>query len=307
MKHSHSSVALAVAAGLFSVAAQAGIHAVDCTGCTAAQVEALVPRCEQGVRYITDFAAARLYKGCYTLTGVEPRVVIHGGPTTLATKKYRWMQPSAATQNSFQTYLDVYNNNGHVRAQAARVYVRDDLTPKINLGGDDGYMNAYDAVRATANNDAVRNWLNSTILTSQRVAALPGKYPFSPALTTAIVTLLNSLDSSIISVDFNVKIEVVFHDGSTREYTVDKYGEWAAVPDSARDAHGNPIPETYDDVANNGGSQTYGFGGSGPDYDQGNFVHTITLFGIPIYGDTGATYGCSWNGSNNTLTCTKSR
>jgi len=312
MKHHRSSIGLAIAAGLFAAgAAQAGIviQAKDCTGCTAAQIQALVPSCEQGERYITDFAAGRLYEGCYDISGLSPRAVpINGNglrPLTQGTKIYHWIQPPAYLQNSFQAYLDVYNLNGHVRAASAAVHVQVDIQPKINLGADDGYMNAYDAVSATANNDVVLNWLESTLLTTQRVSAFPGSAPFSPAYAAALTTLLNSIKSSLLSVDFKVLITVVFHDGSTRQYTVDQYGDWATVPKSARDAHGNPIPEKYDDVAD-GGNQTYGFGG-GPGYDQTNFVHTITLFGVPIQGDSGTTYGCVWNGSSNTLTCTRSK
>lgn len=312
MTHYRSSIALAIAAGLFAAAAQAGItvQAKDCTGCTIAQIEALVPSCEQGERFITDFAAGRLYEGCYDIAGVSPRSIPINGdaprPMAQGTKVYHWIQPTAAYQNTFQAYLDVYNLNGHMRAASAAVRVQVDIRPKINLGADDGYMNAFDAVSATANNDVVVNWLNSTLITTQRVSALPGSAPFSPAYTAAITSLINSIKTAIVSVDFKVLITVVFHDGSTRQYTVDQYGDWTTVPKSARDAHGNPIPEKYDDVAG-GGRQTYGFGGGGPDYDQRNFASTIRLWGIPVQGDSGATWGCVWSGSSNTLTCTRSK
>jgi hypothetical protein len=302
-----SPVAIAVAACFFSAAAQAGVavNATDCSVCTAAQLEALVPNCEQGSRLISDFEAGRLYQGCYDIKGVQRRVVTRSGPVPMTSKIYHWTQPPAYMQNTFQAYLNVYNNNGHVRSQSATAYVHLDLVPKIHLG-DDGYMNAYDAVYAPVNNDAVLDWLNTTTFTTSNTSAAPGHAPFSPALAAAVNQLMNAIKSAVVSFDYPLQITVVFHDGSMRTYKVDPSGDWHEVPNAAKDGHGNPIPEKYDDVAD-GGKKTYGFGGGGPGYDQTNFVHTITGFGIAIQGDSGATYGCTWNGSNNTLTCTRSK
>jgi hypothetical protein len=302
-----SPVAVAVAACLFcSAAAQAGVsvHAMDCTGCNAAQLEALVPNCEQGSRLITDFDAGRLYQGCYDIKGVQRRVVTHTGPVTLTNKIYHWTQPPAYMQNTFQTYLDVYNLNGHVRAESATAYVHLDLKPKIPLG-DDGYMNAYDAVYAGANNDAVLNWLNTTTFTLSNTSAAPGHQPFSPELAAAVNQLLNSIKTAVVSFDYKLEAVVVFHDGSMRTYKVDASGDWSEVPGSARDGHGNPIPETRNDVAG-GGRKTYGFGGGGPDYDERNFVHTITLWQIPVEGNSGSTLACVDVGDGQPV-CTKVR
>lgn len=306
MTHYRSSIALAIAAGLFAAAAQAGItvQAKDCTGCTIAQIEALVPSCEQGERFITDFAAGRLYEGCYDIAGVSPRAVpINGNapkPMAQGTKVYHWIQPTAAYQNTFQTYLDVYNINGHIRAAEAKAYLHVDLKPSISLG-DDGYMNAYDAVRAPANNNAVLDWLTTTYFTKDNVN---GAYPFaaSPAMASALANLFNDLKVSILGIDFKVEVTVVFHDGSQRTYATNSFGDWAEVPGTAIDAHGNPIPEDYADIAGNG-SRTYGFNGQ-PGYDQTNLHTLANLYGASIvYDPTGVVVVCTMTAGNKTVTC----
>lgn len=268
-----------------------------------AQIQALVPNCEQGARFVTDFAAGRLYEGCYDIAGVSRRAApAHGGgpsPMTQGTKIYHWLQPDAASQNTFQAYLGVYNLNGHVRAAKAKVYVHVDLKPKISLG-DDGYMNAYDAVRAGMNNDAVINWLTTTSFTKSNVNAA---FPFaeSPAIDSALANLFNDIKISILGVDFKTELVVVFHDGSTRMYKTNSFGDWVEEIGTARDAHGNPIPENASGLAGNG-SQTYQFNGQ-PGYDQTNLHTLANLYGAGIvYNPTGVVVVCAIK-TDKTVTC----
>lgn len=305
MEHSRAVLALAIVLGLtFSAGASAGIsiHATDCSGCTGAQLEALAPNCEQGSRLISDFAGGRLYEGCFDIRGVERRVATHAGAVAMSSKIYHWYQPTADKQNAFQAYLNVYNLNGHVRAAAAAVRVHVDIVPKSSLG-DDGYMNAYDTIGSKANSDAVLNWLNTTNFSTARISAPPGIAPFSPAYSAAMAQLINTIKSSIVNFDYNVKITVVFHDGSTRDYTVNKTGDWETVPNSSRDGHGNETPENRDAVANNGGYANYSYAGVGPNYDLSNFLATMQALGVPVVGvDTGSKkLLCSWDGT--TMRC----
>jgi hypothetical protein len=283
--------------GLITTAnANAASFVADCTGCSMAQIQSLAPECSgslAGGRYISDFDAGNLYYVCYTIDGVKINTATNASRETQTTIRYHWHQPNPTVENMFRSYYDVYQNNGHVKAEAAMVRVYNDLRPKIGLG-DNGYMNAYDTVAATANNDIVLNWLGSVNFTAEKVSNLPGTLPLSPALSAAIVNMLNSIKTNIVSFDFKVKVEVVFSDGSSRDYTIDDTGNWSTVPNSARDAHGNPIPENYNGIAN-GGRQTYSFGGDGPSYDRTNFITTLTLYGVPVTnggGGGGNVIGC---------------
>lgn len=307
MQLSHSIIALAITAGLtFSAGANAGgltIHATDCTGCTADQIQALMPNCEQSVRYVSDFANGNLYEGCYDLSGVEPRVVTGSGVKTaaVAASRYNWYQPDSGMQNTFQVYLDVYNNNGHVEAAEAKAYAHVDLTPKVSLG-DDGYMNANDAVRAPVNNDAVINWLETTWFTTGNVQGVVGPGIGSPRLDDLLANLFNTIKTSILTVNFVVKITVVFHDGSERTYETDSSGDWVEVPGTAIDAHGNPIPENYAALAGTG-VRTYKINGN-PGYDQTNLRTLTNLYGAGIvHNPTATVVVCSMMGPDNKITC----
>lgn len=307
MKHYRSSIAFAIAACLLTTAVQAGVvvQSKDCTGCTTAQIEALVPSCEQGAIFITDFAAGRLYEGCYDIAGVSPRgVPTIGGkisPMAQGTKIYHWIQPDAGSQNTFQAYLDVYNNNGHVKAAEAKAYANLDLKPKLSLG-DDGYMNAYDTVRAAVNNNVVVNWLETTwFKTGQVQGAGPGIG--SPRLDDLLTNLFNTIKTSFLTINFQVQITIVFHDGSQRTYETAPSGNWVVVPGTAIDAHGNPIPENYNAIAGNG-TQTYTFNGY-PGYDGTNLRTLTGLFGAGVeYNptDTVTVVICSKKG-NEGITC----
>lgn len=301
----HLKIAVAIAVGLvFSTAAIAGsgltIHATDCTGCTADQIQALMPNCEQGVRYVSDFANGNLYEGCYDLNGVERRVAPGGGVKTaaVASRRYNWYQPEASLQNTFQAYLAVYNNNGHVMAAKATAVVRPDLKPTLSLG-DDGYMNAYDTVSASVNNAQVVNWLTTKTWTKDDLSGTP----ISPALFSAVANLFNDFKISILGIDFKVEIIVIFHDGSRRTYNTNSFGDWVVEPGTAFDAHGNPIPENYSALAGTG-VQHYTISGV-PNYDGTNLRTLTNLFGAGIvHNPTATVVVCSMMGPDNKVTCT---
>lgn len=297
MTHRRSSIAIAIAVGLLVAAsAQAQVVAQDCTDCTTAQIEAMAPPCGQGYAYISDFGAPNLYKLCYTLD------VNDGYQPPRREKEYQWAQPEATYENTFQAYLAVYNNNGHVKAIGAKSYLRLTLRPKVNVGGDDGYMNAYDTVRSSANNQVVLNWLDSTTFSTGNTEAYVAGV-VTPALTSATVALLNAIKTAVISFNIKISVTLVFNDGSQRTYTVGSSGAWETVPNTAMDAHFNRIPESASTVANNGGSETYGFGGY-PTYDQTNLSTLISLYGIPVtYGGTSGEIICTWDSIRNNLHC----
>lgn len=309
MQYSSIPTALVVTAGLLIAAsAQAGvvIQVNDCSDCTLAQIEALMPRCDRGFRYITDFSAGGLYKGCYELQGEQHAAAIRNVPPPASARSYHWMKPAAAYQNAFKVYLDVYTNNGHVKLAKAKIYVHTDLKPILALG-DDGYMNAYDTISASANNHAVTSWLESADFTASNVKGVPIFGTTSPALDGALLHLLNIIKTSPLSFDFVVSTDVVFHDKSKRDYTIDKYNDWNAIPGTARDGHDNRIPEKSNSIVPDHGTDTYDYSSAGPDYDMNNFLRLLRDYRIPVDNKEsgGKQYVCAWNGHSHNIKCTQ--
>jgi len=81
----------------------------------------------------------------------------------------------------------------------------------------------------------------------------------------------------------SVRVEVRFPDGTRLEvvYNNEK-NNWERVPNSAKDAHNNSIPETREEFAE-GGYQEYEFRGH-PDTDLISFINWATMHGITITG-----------------------
>lgn len=292
MKRSYRSTALAVAVGLFFSAtlhAQVIQHAQTCNSCTTQQIQALLPNCNQGYGYVADFDADHLYLGCYKEKGIKPMAAPYlGAPTQ---RSYVYGQPPASQANTFQAYQNVYAANGHVLNANARVSVNADLTPSTRLG-DDGYINAYDAVHSTQNMDTVRAWLLSTGFTPANTVGLAGSGTASPQLSAVIAELLNNIKTSVISFNYTVNVIVVFHDGSQMTFAFNSpNGRWEYVPGTARDAHGNLVPDSYESVGGNYGT-TYNFTNPNPSYDLTNFLNSLQLGNVQPQGSPSKVLAC---------------
>ncbi|HET6914285.1 MAG TPA: hypothetical protein VFH71_13205 [Rhodanobacteraceae bacterium] len=283
MIHTKKGIALAVGALIFS-AAQAQVATKDCTGCSTAQIEALASNCSSGYSYITDFASQNLYKVCFTWDVNDeyrpPR----------KEKDYDWAISEPQAGQIFKAYEDVYLNNGHVKAAAA--------TLKINIQapnplGDNGWMNAYDTVQSSQNENAVQNYLMTYHFSSADFTQS------APALAAGFAELLKSLQitTPVITINnFPTTVTLTFNDGSKRTYTFDSlHGTYVPTPGTAMDAHGNTIPENTSMATNNGIGQYYGFNG-GNTYDMGNIetiLRNLQAAGIPITNGGGNEIACS--------------
>lgn len=291
-------VVLAVGVFAFS-AARADIVLQDCNGCSRTQVEAKAPLCGQGYAYVSDLVSQNLYKVCYTIDVNDE----YNPPRR--EKEYQWASPESNAYQTWKAYEDIYLNNGHI--EAADVSIRVIIPPATNLHGDDGHLNAYDTVAATANNDAVTHYLSTTYFSSANVDGV--SLPASPALSAAFASLLDHLQVTTPAIttnpNFPVVVVVVFNDGSKRTYSFNyALQQYAAVPGTARDAHGQLIPENQSMASNGGGTNTYDHTGSGPDYDQHNLQNLLSQFGAKIVNNGGGFTTCSWRPDTNTLTCT---
>lgn len=293
MKRSYRSTALAAAVGVFFSAplcAQIVQRSQNCNSCSAQQVQSLLPSCNQGYGYVADFDADRLYLGCYKEKGVQPAATPYllGAPRQ---REYVYGQPPAREQNTFQAYQNVYALNGHVLHANAKVSVNADLTPSTRLG-DDGYINAYDALHSTQNMDTVRAWLLSTDYTSANTVGLSDNGIAFPSLSAAISQLLNNIKTSVISFHYDVNVIVVFHDGSQMTFAFDSpNGRWEFVPGTARDAHGNLVPDSYESVGGSYGT-TYNFVNPHPGYDLSNFLNSLQLVNVQPQGSPTQILAC---------------
>jgi hypothetical protein len=290
-------IALAIGALTFS-AAQADVVLQNCNGCSTAQVEALAPNCAFGHAYVSDLVSQNLYKVCFNLDiNDEFNPPRHE-------KDYQWSTPESNVMQTWKAYRDVYLNNGH--RMAADVSVRVNIPPTTKLHGDNGRMNAYDTVAATANNDAVVHYLMSTYFISSDVNGV--WVPMSPALSAASAELMNKLQVATpllaINPQFPINVVVVFSDGSKRTYSFNYSDQtYKSVPGSAKDAHGQLIPENTSMASNGGSTNTYDFTGNGPAYDQANLQNLLNQFGAKIVGGSGGFVTCSWRSDTSTLTC----
>lgn len=290
MTHVKNAVAFAIGMAIFS-AAQAQIVTTDCTSCSIGQIEALAIPCGQGYSYITDFAAPKLYKVCFTID------VNDAYRPPRKEKDYYWAQPESWAMQLFQAYENVYLDNGHVRAASAHVRIN---IPARFPQGDNGYMNAYDVVSAPANMTALSDYLSTGSITRTYIEGQP-----DTAAAAHIADLLNAISvNGLIKINgFPVSFIMDFNDGShiTVQYNATT-GYWEAVPGTAIDANGNPLPESQSMAGNNG--QSYGFDGRNS-YDFGNFesrLRNLQAQGIPIVnGSGGGSIHCNWDG--HTLAC----
>jgi hypothetical protein len=289
--------ALAIGALAFS-SAQADIVLQNCNGCSTAQVEAMAPNCTQGYTYVSDLFSQNLYKVCFEMD-VEREF---NPPRTI--RIYHWAQPEDNVQQTWQAYDDIYLNNGHIMAADVSIHV--DIPPATQLHGDNGRLNAYDTIAAAANSDAVVHYLETTYFTSVDVNGT--ELPASPALSAAFASLLDRLQvtTPLITTNpsFPVVVVVIFNDGSKRTYSFNYTDQqYVAVPGTARDAHGQLIPENTNMASNGGSTQTYDHSGNGPTYDQPNLQKLLSQFGAKITGSGGGFTTCSWDGVTSTLTC----
>ncbi len=301
-----------------AASAQTQIPAASCEACTQQQITQMVRSCDSGIDYVADFRSNRIYKACSYIDvndGVRP-------PTR--TRELQTYPVESNVQQIFNIYENVYLNNNLTLGYTAYIdafnLLADRQKPSkfesfassiinviilsANAVDINGKMTAYDAVVSSANNQQVINYLAGKAFSAPDLsAANPG---MGPGLVGAIATLENAFTSKIISFsNFNATYIVKFPDGSQRTYRMDfVLHSYVAVPGTARDAHGNIVPENASMVSNGGGVETYNFQGA-PQSDLTNFVNLATSYGATFSNSTGQTVQCTWDGSS--LRCTLPR
>lgn len=307
---------------LFSSIANAQVVAQSCEGCNEKQLIQLVANCSAGSTYVADFSSNKLYNACSYLDVNDTKPVTR-------TRRVQYNAVGQDYQGIFNKYYQVYINNNRTLGYTAYLH---GITPTASVqesllsryisflldsmvsvakaqgsSSDNGYTNAYDTVVSVQANQNVINQLASQAFSAPSLSeANPG---FGPGLVGAIAELENSFNSSLINFsNFNATYIVEFPDGSQRTYRVDfQAHSYAAVPGTARDSHGNLIPENKAMVSNGSSVASYNFTGD-PGYDRTNFIHLAQGFGAQ--GDFSQAMNwagaeCFWDGT--TLRCSESR
>jgi hypothetical protein len=295
------------------------IVAKDCEACTQQQIVPLVRECQNGYDYVSDFRSNKIYKACFVLDvndGVRPPV---------KTKDLFLATVESNIQQSFQAYENVYTNNNLTMGYTAYLDLQVNSTGYLQKNkfesfatnilnvfiptadaqsstpSDNGSVNAYDTVVSSSYNNQVINVLNTKAFdVPSLTSANPG---MGSGLIGSIAIIENSVKSDVISFsNFNATYIVNFPDGSQRTYNVDFVNKtFKAVPGTAKDAHGNVIPENTAMVSNGNSIETRSFQGN-PNYDLTNFVNLAKSFGA-VMGNVSQTVPlrCSWDGK--TLDC----
>lgn len=315
VNYSYTSLVLVLA--LAATQADAQILAKDCEACTQQQVMAVVKNCANGYDYVGDFRSHVIYKSCWVLD------VNDGGRRATRTHELIRLPVESSVRQSFERYYNVYANNGLKMGYVAYLAASPSLSlasssmgtgfsefvgfssqASLSTANDNGSVNAFDTVVSSADNQRTITYLSNKAFSMPSLSqANPG---FGPALVGAIAQLENSFKSQIISFsNFNATYVVEFSDGSTRVYAMDFANKtFKAVPGTAKDAHGNIIPENTSMVSHGNGVETYNFRGA-PGYDVENFVDLAKSFGAKIDNSAEATmFRCVWQGSSDTLNCT---
>ena len=305
----------------FFVSAQ--VAAQSCENCTENQLLPLIANCSSGSTYVADFYNNKLHNACQYLDVNDTKPVTR-------TKEVQENPVNQDYKATFDKYYQVYINNGRNLGYTAYIRNASSVASTADqswLGryaelflesiissaraqtatSDDGYVNAYDTVISDQSNQRVINAISSQAFSAPSlVEANPG---FGPGLVGAIAELENIFNSKLISFsNFNATYIVEFKDGSQRTYRVDfQAHNYVAVPGTARDAHGNLIPENKSMVSNGNSVAGYVFTGN-PGYDRTNFINLAQGFGAQ--GDFSGALNwagaeCFWDGT--TLRCSESR
>ncbi|PKH72808.1 hypothetical protein CXF96_13940 [Stenotrophomonas sp. Betaine-02u-21] len=148
-----------------------------------------------------------------------------------------------------------------------------------------------DAISAPAYDISIHNKLNASVSASYRQAFYNAVSQFNP------IPFFNPGDVP-------PPVRGVFDDGTYAYYTWDPAtAQWVRIKGSARDAWGNPIPETRQAVANGGYTEYLFPDGAGE--GMTSFVHHLNNMGVQIRqgGGSGSTTRIACTSAGDTVIC----
>ncbi len=232
--------------------AVAASTALNCNGCTELQLLARAQQMGRGYHYIYNLPGNAIH---LFYTQCEPSGV--GGTACYADEQ----GVSSDVENVFSQYSALYAKNGNSEHFSEQFSV--DLPSGSPVGRDgkpqdNGSINAYDTLVAGWLENKVVDYLNNPMSWTGAQAA---------AIQTAQIAksdIINFSGASLV-------VTAVLNDGSRRTYKYDTNSNtFTPIADTARDAHGNTIPESTPKAGSeyifNGGKD----GNSGPGYDLHN-------------------------------------
>lgn len=222
--------------------------AKSCNGCSESQVLNFAATLGGGQHYVYNISGAAVY-----LVSVQCEPNGQGGTTCYPGDEVA--VPSGVT-TAFNKYHSLYVAFNYSEKFNDTVTVNLPGQGTVHADGtptDDGRINAYDTLFFSALENQVLNYLNS-----------PANYS---NIDANIVDFLQNFDSKVINFqNMSSMFQVKFNDGSVRNYKWNHAtGTFEPIPNTARDAHGNLIPESAP-----GKSTGYLFGDTAHHYDYAN-------------------------------------
>lgn len=247
--------------GLFSLCAFSpsanaqGLHAIPCEGCSLQEMRrAASAEIDFGGIIVFSLSTGDIENVIITPTGR-----IHQGRITDEMAAY------------FTELVWLYRNNGNSLKFSYSLPSSANAIKRsgASAAGKELPMSAYEAL---SNSSRMNNLLDH----------MHNRYPSIIAGANSVFRVFNPvtwLNSNAAS----VRVEVRFPDGTRLEVVYSyKKNKWERVPNSAKDAHNNSIPETREEFAERG-YQEYEFRAP-PDTDLINFVNWATVHGITMTG-----------------------
>lgn len=245
---------LALFACLSSAKAQS-LYAIPCEGCSLQEMrKAAAAEIDFGGIIVFSLSTGDIENVIITPTGR-----VHQGRITDEMAAY------------FTELVWLYRNNGNSLIFSYSLPSSADAIRRgvASAAGKELPMSAYDAL---GNSSRMNNLLDH----------MHSRYPSIIAGANSVFRVFNPV-TWLNSHAASVRVEVRFPDGTRLEvvYSYEK-NKWERVPNSAKDAHNNSIPETREEFAE-GGYQEYEFRGH-PDTDLISFINWATRHGITITG-----------------------
>jgi len=242
---------------------QQSFYGETCNGCTSAQYKNAAILQGVGERYVADFQSGTLKK---FLVSKEPG--FNGTFTYIA-------NALTVEPDHFDAFLRlkaIWDSNSHSLS-----YVHE-----IEAAGSISQLNAFDVVDPGIGRNAVTNYLSNW-----------NNWSLGNIILFNFQSYANAFLAFRTGTPVSITIVVYFSDGSHSDFTFSySNNTWKYEDKSSVDSHGNPIPQSRNDIIRNpDGTQNYDYRGPGNPSDLLDSLNRFSQFGVPI--SSGSYWACT--------------
>ncbi len=224
-----------------------------CNNCSASQRANSAIYQGVGYKYVADFNLGTLYK--YQVSR-EPKM---GGG-------YMYFADAVSVEadhiDAFHRAKAIWDSNGHSLSYT-----------KVVPLAQSGSLTAFDVVDPGVGRTAVVNYISSW-----------SNWGAGDTVLFNIQSYGNAFLAFRTGQAVTVTVQVNFPDGSKADFVFSyANNSWAYVDKSSVDSHGNPIPQSSNDIVRTpGGTQIYDYSGPGNPYDLDSALDRFTRLGVPM-------------------------